>query len=77
MIIYNMPEINKSFGETVRRLRSEMGWSQEKLAEYSDLDRTYIGGIERGERNPSLRNISKIAKALRVKISKLFQLGGE
>jgi transcriptional regulator with XRE-family HTH domain len=53
------------FGRTVRRLRAERGMSQEQLAEKSLSHPNYIGGIERGERNPSLRKIAAIAKALR------------
>lgn len=47
--------------------------SQEAFADMCELDRTYIGGIERGERNVSLVNIEKIAKTLRVSISELFR----
>jgi transcriptional regulator with XRE-family HTH domain len=67
-----MPEIQKTFGSAVRRRRQDLGISQEKLAELADLDRTYIGGIERGERNPSLVNIEKIANALGVHVAFLF-----
>ena len=59
-------EIRKRFGARVRELRLARGLSQEALAHEADLDRTYIGGVERGERNISLVNISKIADALRV-----------
>ena len=48
-----------------------MGMTQEKLAELTDLDPTYISGIERGRRNPSLKNIVKIAQALRTSVAKL------
>ncbi len=57
------PDLVK-FGERVRQLRQSQGVSQEKLAELAELHRTYIGGIERGERNVALLNILKIAKAL-------------
>jgi transcriptional regulator with XRE-family HTH domain len=53
-----------AFGEAIRQMRGELGMSQEALAEACDLDRTYISGIERGARNPSLTNILKIAAAL-------------
>lgn len=61
------------FGERVRQLRGVMGLSQESFANLCDLDRTYIGGIERGERNVSLVNIEKIASALQIPISELFK----
>ncbi len=64
----------KSFGDAVRSRRHELGWSQEELAFQCDLHRTYIGGIERGERNVSLENIVKIARALGSTASEL--LGG-
>ena len=57
-------EIQKQFGDRVRQLRREKGFSQEGLALACDLDRTYIGGVERGQRNISLINIHKIARAL-------------
>lgn len=58
--------IKTSFGVRVRDIRKEKGLSQESLALACELDRTYIGGVERGERNISLLNIYKIAKALDV-----------
>jgi len=54
------------FGKRVRKFRQELGWSQEDLAAECDLHRTYIGSVERGERNVSLLNIHKIAEALGV-----------
>jgi len=66
-------KIKKQFGLRVRSLRLGKGLSQESLAELSGLDRTYIGGVERGERNIALINIGKIANALSVQISELFQ----
>ncbi len=65
-------QIQKHFGERVRELRKHKGLSQEALALACDLDRTYIGGVERGERNISLLNINAIAEALHVKVSELF-----
>ena len=50
-------DIKKKFGEKVKLLRIEKGWSQEKLALNADLDRTYIPGIENGKRNVSLRTV--------------------
>jgi transcriptional regulator with XRE-family HTH domain len=60
------------FGEQVRALREARGYSQEFLAELANLHRTYIGGIERGERNVSLLNIWRIADALGVDPASLF-----
>ncbi|MBO5307402.1 MAG: helix-turn-helix transcriptional regulator [Lentisphaeria bacterium] len=64
--------ICKNFGDRVRELRISQGLSQEVLAQKSGLHRTYIGGIERGERNVSLENIQKIAKALNCPMEHLF-----
>lgn len=59
-------QIKRRFGERIRELRRERGLSQEELAQECSLDRTYVGGAERGERNVSLLNIYKMAIALRV-----------
>jgi transcriptional regulator with XRE-family HTH domain len=56
----------------VRKLRVEKGISQEALAERADLHRTYVGGVERGLRNPSLKSLARIAKGLGVKIAEIF-----
>jgi transcriptional regulator with XRE-family HTH domain len=61
------------FGLHIRQIRKQMGYSQEKLADICGMDRTYIGGIERGERNVSLENILKIADAFEVSPERLFQ----
>ena len=63
----------KRFGERVRTLRKARGLSQEAFAAKCGLDRTYIGGVERGERNLGLLNILRIAEALGVKCSKLMR----
>lgn len=60
------------FGESVRNLRISSGITQEELADLSGLDRSYIGGVERGDRNPTLVVIGKIAAGLGVPISSLF-----
>ena len=70
-----MKTIEKQFGERIRELRLAMRLSQEQLAFKSGMHRTYLGGIERGERNPSLKNIAAIAKALGVTLSQLFLFG--
>ena len=53
-------------GLNVQRLRREKGWSQEKLSFESGIHRTYVSGIERGVRNPTLINVAKLAKTFRV-----------
>jgi transcriptional regulator with XRE-family HTH domain len=65
--------IRKSFGAHLRELRQKAGLSQEELADLAGLDRSYIGGVERGERNVSLVNIHKIARALKIRPGGLFQ----
>jgi transcriptional regulator with XRE-family HTH domain len=68
-----MKKIETQFGERVRELRLAKSISQEELAFKAGMHRTYLGGIERGERNPALRNIATIAKALGVNLSELFK----
>lgn len=65
-------EILKIFGQKVKYERIKQGLSQEKLAEKANLHRTYIGMIERAEKNITLLNINKIANALNVDIKELF-----
>ena len=67
-------DAHAAFGNAVRTLRAERGLSQVALASICELDRTYISGIERGERNPSLTNILKIADALSTPPAELFAL---
>ena len=63
---YNKAEkaVLNEFGRRVRSAREVRGWSQEQLAEKAQLDRTYIGGVERGERSLALLNVNKLAVAL-------------
>jgi transcriptional regulator with XRE-family HTH domain len=58
-------------GKNVRRLRKQRGMTQEELAFESEIDLTYVGGIERGKRNPSLLVMARIAEVLSVPLSKL------
>lgn len=67
-----MKTIEKQFGEKVRKLRLARNLSQEELAFKTGVHRTYLGGIERAERNPSLKNIAAIAKALNITLAELF-----
>lgn len=57
-------EVAQAFGGRVRQRRMQLGWSLEKLAEHSGLHWTYVGSVERGERNVSLLNICRLALAL-------------
>lgn len=66
--------ISLLFGTTIREIRINKGLSQEELAEKAGLHRTYIGMIERAERNITLMNIQKIANALDEKISNIFNI---
>jgi transcriptional regulator with XRE-family HTH domain len=60
------------FAENVRKLRRERGLSQESLAERSELHRTYVGSVERGERNVSIDNMESLAIALGVKLREML-----
>jgi transcriptional regulator with XRE-family HTH domain len=66
-------KILRQFGDKVKKLRKAKGWSQEELGNRSGLHRTYVGSIERNERNVSLINIEKIAVALKVSIKSFFE----
>ena len=59
--------------KNIRKHRLKLDLSQEDLAERADIHRTYIGSVERGERNVSIDNIERIASALRIEITKLFE----
>ncbi|MGB8030335.1 MAG: helix-turn-helix transcriptional regulator [Terracidiphilus sp.] len=65
--------IQTALGARIRKLRKAQEWSQERLAESSGMHWTYIGQVERGERNLTLQSIQAIAKALNLKISELFR----
>jgi transcriptional regulator with XRE-family HTH domain len=67
-------ELLKKFGERIRLLRKDKNWSQEELADETGLHRTYIGMIERGERNPSLININVFAETFGISISELLKM---
>lgn len=66
----------EAFGQRVRDRRCAIGLTQEDLAERSGLHRTYVGGVERGERNISLLNIHSLAGALGVPVATLFEAAG-
>ena len=74
IIVFDMKSaILKRVGKKVQTLRGQKGWSQEELARRCGLHRTYIGSIERSERNISLINIEKIANALNIHPSALLK----
>ena len=72
-----LSEIAKQIGQRIRNYRIKQGFSQEKLAELSGVHPTYIGQLERGEKNATLESIEKISNALSVPLSKLFEKLGE
>ena len=65
--------IARELGERLRAYRTQRGWSQEEMAERADLHTTYIGQLERGEKNATIESISKVAAALNISLSKLFE----
>ena len=71
----NKKVIQRRFGKRVRQMRQKWQITQEELGFRSDLDRTYIGSVERGERNISLYNICRIAKALNTSPKNLLDFG--
>ena len=68
-----MSDIAKVLGQRIRHYRTSKGLSQEKLAELSGCHHTYIGQLERGEKNATIESIEKIAVALRISLSTLFE----
>jgi len=72
-----MNEDLKKLGKRIRELRQAASLSQEELADLAGLHRTYIGGIERGERNVGVLNILKIARALKAEPAELFKFHGK
>jgi transcriptional regulator with XRE-family HTH domain len=65
-------DVNKAFGKRVAELRKNAGYSQEQFAFKCGVDRTYVGVVERGEKSPTLNTIEKIAYALGISKSELF-----
>jgi len=65
--------VSKKLGWKIRKIREKKGLSQEKLALDAGLNRAYIGYIERGERNPSIQTVAKIARVLKVPLYELFK----
>ena len=72
-----MSDLAKIVGQRIRSYRTQLGLSQEKLAELSNYHPTYIGQLECGEKNATLESINRVATALNISLSKLFEnLGG-
>jgi len=71
-VIYMKREVLIKFGKKVREERTKLGLSQEELANRAGVHRTYIGMIERAEKNITLENIEKVAKALKMNINELL-----
>jgi transcriptional regulator with XRE-family HTH domain len=69
-----VPDPRAVFGQRIRDLRKARGLSQEELAHRAGIHPTYLGGIERGERNPALLNISRVAGALGLSLGDVFLL---
>jgi len=62
----------EQFAHVLRQLREERGWSQEQLAERADLNRSYLGEVERGRAVPSIVTVAKLAAALGIQLSSLI-----
>ena len=71
------PTIRVAFGTRLRELRNRAGLTQEKLALRAELDRSYVGQVERGEVNISIENIAKLAAGLSVRPLELFEFADE
>lgn len=65
-------DISNFVGPAVRALRDQAGFSQEELADRAELDRTYVSGIERGRRNPSVKSLQRVVSALDTSLDVLF-----
>lgn len=73
----NKLRTSSGFGDAVRKARTASGITQEELADRAGLDRSYIGGVERGDRNPTLSVIEKIAQGLGLTLAELFSYSAE
>lgn len=68
----NIENVRRCFGDRVRELRKGAGFTQEELADAAELDRSYVGSIERGERNLSIENVCRLANAIGVSPAEFF-----
>ncbi len=66
-------DYRRRLGERIRKLRDGRGWSQEEFADFSDINRSYMGRIERGELNLTLTTLQKVAKGLGITVSALLK----
>ena len=69
----NRSTVSKKVGSRIADLRKEKGLTQEKLAELAHLNRTFVGYVEKGDRNPSIKTVAKIAKVLGVSLEEIFK----
>lgn len=69
--------VQRGLGERIRDLRRSKGWTQDRLAAETGLHRNYVGGVERGERNPTVMAVARIARALEVPLPSLFESDAE
>jgi transcriptional regulator with XRE-family HTH domain len=68
----HIDSLQRSLGRRIRELRSKQGWTQEQFAEHCGVHRTYMGHVERGEKNVSLSTVLRVSNALGIRISALF-----
>ena len=68
----NFQSFAKDFGQKIVEIRKKQKLTQEELADKAGIERSYMGAIERGERNPTLKKVYQISKALKVNLSKFF-----
>jgi transcriptional regulator with XRE-family HTH domain len=68
-----MQQIQRQLGDRIRKLRQKKGWSQEEFAAISGLHRTYIGAVERGEKNLTISTLHTLAKTLNTTVTQLFR----
>ncbi|HEV8513027.1 MAG TPA: helix-turn-helix transcriptional regulator [Cyclobacteriaceae bacterium] len=69
----NGQHLNETFGKVIKQLREERDLSQQELADYAELDRSYISDVERGRYNPTLLTIYKLSEILKIKPQELFK----
>ena len=72
MLPMNTEKVKELFGDRLRELRKAAGFTQEELADAAELDRSYVGSVERGERNLSIDNVCRLAEAIGVSPAEFF-----